>query len=193
MKKIFLVLLLLQICSCKFVSATPNIIYVNVSPDGSIIKNIKPIWNGYHFWASSGPFTVCSGVGGGQSFIIKGFGSDFFGPVHIEWENAKGEKVTKDFVITKKDFPGYKNNLSEIVLAFTQADVEYYTSDGSRIGDIRVRKIINQKQRNWVNVWFEDKQKSKCLYDPKEQKRLDDLDKKYPTISTITGRPVDEE
>lgn len=167
MRKFFAALaVILGLDSCQIVSVSPTVIYRNSSPDGSEIKNIEVIWSGYRLLKDSGPISLCS-TGGGQDFGIKGAKSNFFGSVHAEWESAKGKKISKNFFITKSDFPGYGKNLAYVALFFTQSDVEYYTSDNPNI-----REIERAKRGNWTNKWFEDEWKHKCVNDPKEVQRL---------------------
>lgn len=169
MKKIcLLVFAALVLSSCKIVSVSPTVIYRNSSPDGGEVRNVQVVWNGYYLLKESGPLTLC-GSGGGQDFGINGLQSNFFGPVHAEWENSKGEKISKDFVIKKEDFPGYWKNLAYVMLFFTQTDVEYYTSDNPRL-----KEIEREKRGNWTIKWFEKEYTHKCVNDPKEVKRVRD-------------------
>lgn len=166
MKRICVALLIvLVLSSCNTTYLSPDIQYRNSSSDGSKIQNIQVIWNGYHLLKESGPFNACK-YGGGQSFtLIKK--SDLFGPVHAEWENAKGKKISKDFIFRKEDLTSRPYHLSTIILFFTQSDVEYYTSDNPRI-----KEIEWEKSGNWVNKWFEEEGKYRCVNDAKEVKRL---------------------
>lgn len=169
---IFAATLILSSCANSYLS--PDIQYRNSSKDGSEIKNIKVIWNGYRLLKESGPFNACK-YGGGQSFAIKKR-SDLFGSVHAEWENAKGEKISKDFIFKKEDLTSNPYHLSTIILFFTQSDIEYYTSDNPNI-----KEIERRKSGDWTNKWFEKDWEHKCVNDPKETKRKRDLNKKYPT------------
>ncbi len=197
MKRIFLTLFfligLLAINSCVRDELSPSINFRNSSSDGGVVRNMEVIWNGYALLKESGPDTVCRG-GGGQSFNLKKR-SDFFGPVHAEWENAKGQKIAKDFIFKKEDFPSFAKGAKfdnfkypQVYLFFTQSDVEYYTSDNPNI-----RRIQREKQGNWVYKWFEKEKEDRCVNDPEELKRIRAISKKYPNISTTTGKPVDEE
>ena len=182
MKKICAMLIVaLVISSCSSTYLSPSVKYRNSSLDGNEIRNIKVIWNGYHLLKESGPYNVCN-WGGGQSFGLKKR-SDLFGSVHAEWQNAKGEKISKDFIFNKNDFPSFAKGekyrpfeYPYIILFFTQSDVEYYTSDNPNI-----KEIERRKSGDWTNKWFEKEWDHRCVNDPKETKRKRDLNKKYPT------------
>ena len=168
----FVAALILGSCANAYLS--PSVRIQNSSPDGSEIRNIQVVWNGYYLLKESGPYNVCA-WGGGQSFALRNK-SDLFGPVHAEWENAKGEKVFKDFLFEKSDFPSFAkgekyrpHEYPYIILFFTQTDVEYFTSDNPNI-----KEIEWQKSGNWINKWFEKEYVHKCVNDPKEVKRLRD-------------------
>ncbi len=166
MKKICVALaMILELSSCKTYYLSPDVQYRNSSPDGSKIQNIQVIWNGYHLLERSGPYDLCRS-GGGQSFTLRKK-SDLFGQVHAEWENAKGKKISKDFIFKKEDLTSNPYHLSYIILFFTQSDVEYYTSDNPNIKEIEWKK-----SSNWVNKWFEKEEKHRCVNDPKEVQRL---------------------
>lgn len=185
MKIFFLAFIaIVGLISCKTFYDSPMVSFNNFSSDGSIIKNIKVIWNGYHLLEGTYPMVVCGG-GGGQNFALRNK-SDLFGPVHVEWKNAKGEKITKDFIFKKSDLTSYPYYLSHIYLFFTQNDVEYYTSDNPNI-----KKIEREKSGNWVYKWYEKEGVTKCVNDPKEVVRLRAQKKKYPNISTETGKPIE--
>ncbi len=157
----------LALISCANAYLSPIVRIQNSSPDGSEIKNIKVVWNGYRLLKESGPYDVCN-WGGSQSFGLKKK-SDLYGPVHAEWQNAKGEKISKDFIFKKEDLTSDPYHLSTIILFFTQTDVEYFTSDNPNI-----KEIEWQKSGNWINKWFEKEYVHKCVNDPKEVKRLRD-------------------
>lgn len=158
----------LALSSCASAYLSPDVKYSNSSLDGSEIKNIQVIWNGYHLLDLPGPINLCGKGGGEQSFALQKK-SDLYGPVHAEWQNAKGEKISKDFIFKKEDLTSDPYHLSTIILFFTQTDVEYFTSDNPNI-----KEIEWQKSGNWINKWFEKEYVHKCVNDPKEVKRLRD-------------------
>jgi hypothetical protein len=187
MRKIYpQILLLLLVCltSCGGYVSSPAIDFENSSAKGEIVRNIKVLWNGYKLLGSSEVGRCATHE---QNFALRRQ-SDFFGPVHIEWENAKGKKLIKDIIFTKKDFPTFKRSqfgphvYHYVVLYFTQEDVEIYTSD-----NLSIKKIRKEKSGDWMII------AGKCVNDPKEAARVRALFKKYPIISTVTGKPIDED
>lgn len=191
MKKLYLTIYISFVAfatqSCTFVAVSPRVSFYNSSPDGKLIKNIKVNWNGYSISGIYGSINTCSGGSLSQDFVLKKK-SDIFGPVHAEWENAKGDKISKDFIFKKDDLKTNPYYLSSIYLFFTQTDVEYYTSDNPNI-----RKIEREKRGNWVYKWYEKEGKTKCVNDPKEVQRLREINKKYPVTSTVTGKPINDD
>lgn len=166
MRKFFAALtMILGLSACQNYYLSPSVIYRNASPNGSEIKNIQVVWNGYRLLENNWSYDLCRS-GGGQSFNLRKK-SDLFGPVHAEWENAKGKKISKDFIFRKKDLTSNPYHLSTIILFFTQTDVEYYTSDNPRIKEIEL-----EKSGNWVNKWFEEEGERRCVNDPIEAKRF---------------------
>ncbi len=156
----------LTINSCANSYLSPLISFKNSSPEGKEIKNIQVIWNGYKLLDDPNSVNVCGRGGFQQSFTLRKK-SDLFGPVHAEWENAKGKKISKDFIFKEEDLTSRPYHLSTIMLFFTQSEVEYYTSDNPRI-----REIEWEKSGNWINKWFEEEGKRRCVNDPKEVQRL---------------------
>jgi hypothetical protein len=161
----FLIIVVFIINSCGSIMS-PAIKYKNSSKDGALISNIKVNWNRYHLLGRPTSFGRCGG-GGEQNFNLE-WTSHLYGPVHIEWENAKGKKLTKDIIYRKQDFPTFTrrgpHKYQYIVLYFDQDDVEIYASDNPRIKEIR-----DEKSGDWIL------KRSKCVYDPEEIKRLKKL------------------
>lgn len=162
--------MILGLNSCESYYSSPSVRLQNSSPDGSEIRNIQVNWNGYHLLKTSGPKNTCFGRDE-QSFTLKKK-SDLFGPVHAEWENAKGEKISKDFIFKKDDLPSFTKGKNYghyeyplIILFFTQESVEFYTSDNPNL-----KQIEREKRGNWVNKWFEKEGKHRCVNDPKYKK-----------------------
>ncbi len=187
MRKICITLaIILGLSSCKSYYLSPSVRFQNSSRDGSEIRNIQVIWNGYNLLKVSGPKDSCFGMDE-QSFAVRRE-PDIFGPVHAEWENAKGDKISKDFIFKKDDLTSRPYHLSTIYLFFTQTDVEYYTSDNPNI-----KKIEREKSGNWISKWYEKEGKTKCVNDPKEVQRLREINKKYPVTSTVTGKPINDD
>ncbi len=176
MRKFFMRKFLFMVCfwvsSCANTYLSPDIRYSNSSPNGNEIRNVQVIWNGYNLLDLPGPISICGKGGGQQSFALRKK-SDLFGPVHAEWQNAKGEKISKDFIFKKEDLISNPYHLSTIVLFFTQTDVEYFTSDNPRF-----KEIEWEKSGNWINKWFEEEYTHKCVNDPKEVERIKNQFKK---------------
>lgn len=183
MKKLS-VLSLVILCLCVngcYRNYTLAVEFGNSSSNGELVRNMKVVWNGYNLVEEVGFLSVCGSPS--QVHYIK----NLFGPVSVEWKNAKGQKLSKDFIFRKEDFPNYKKDGSYVILYFNQSDVEYYTTDTPNI-----RKIQKEKNGNWVLNYIEGKGQ-KCVNDPKERKRINELRKKYPNYSTITGKPIYDE
>jgi len=166
-----MLLIALAISSCSPVMS-PAFVYMNASESGGDIKNVSVVWSGYRLLDIPGPINICGKGGIEQNLFLKKE-SDLFGPVHAEWENAKGDKISKDFIFKKEDMPTFKRSAfgqyvyHKIILFFTQTDVEYYTSDNPNIKEIEWKK-----SGNWINKWFEKEETHKCVNDPKEVKRI---------------------
>lgn len=133
--------------SCSPVMS-PAIEIKNSSHNGELIKNIKVNWNGYNLLSVHRPTTKCGGFE--QNFALQKQ-SHIYGPVHVEWENAQGKKLTKKFTFKKEDFPTFRRGpfipyaYHYIVLYFDQNDMQYYASDNPRI-----KKIRKEKSDGWI-------------------------------------------
>ena len=140
MKKVLITILFLCLTSCGPIMS-PAIKFKNSSKSNEVVRNMKVNWNGYHLLKVSGPVSTCGTSE--QNFNLNN-PSDFFGPVHIEWENAKGKKLTKDFIFKKEDLPNFKRYgpyiYHYVALYFTQNGLEYYTSSNPDIKKIRKEK-----------------------------------------------------
>ncbi len=177
-------------CQASYVKSSPTIKLRNSTADGSLIKNIRIIWNEYELLGSR--LQVGSDVGrcglSGESFNLK-HEPDFFGPVHVEWENAQGQKLTKDFVFKKEDLPSYKYRgqqdvYSYVTLYFGQSDVEYYTSDNPRIKEIEA-----EKAGDWIIDYIEGRGQV-CIKNPKEVKRLKEFKKRTTYCVNKKGEKI---
>lgn len=134
----FLCLLLVFFVFSCLPNTTPAIVYQNISYGGAVVKNIKLKWDKVNPLGAS-ELGFC-GTDAQHHWI--NHDSDFFGPIHVEWENAQGKKLTKDLIITKEQLPSFKkrnkpNVYSSVDLYFTQDDVYLYTSDTPNIEKIR--------------------------------------------------------
>ena len=132
-KMVFCLAILTALIGCGYDRA-PGIVYNNFSKGGGVVKNIKVKWNQSHLPESSS-LGFCGVNANSYSINYK----ESFGPIHVEWENAKGEKINKDLVLTKEKFPNIKARkafLSSVYLFFTQDDVYLYTSDTPNLEQI---------------------------------------------------------
>ena len=106
MKNILRILVFLALInlinSCSSRVSSPWISVTNQS--NNYIRNIKGSWNGYGFggWLERAPGNSAS-----ENFILEKK-SDIYGLVHIEWENAEGGKIVKEFTFTKEMFPDFR-------------------------------------------------------------------------------------
>jgi hypothetical protein len=147
--KIVLIVLDLALSSCVQ-PHSPAIYFDNVSNE--YIRNITGDWNGYYL---HGDTLLHSGQSSSKVFSVESK-SHIFGPVHLEWENAKGEKFRKDFVFKKEELPTYaktfgapKNYYNYIRFYFDQDGVEYYTSDNPDIEKIeKEMQRVSEKSRS---------------------------------------------
>lgn len=132
---------LLLIITCFNISACgpkdlPSIGYRNFSYGGGVIKNVETRFNKLR---PVGDLKLEFCGSSSQYFTINSY-DDFFGPVHIEWENAKGKKLTKGLFLTKEQLPSIKGSKpwkSSVYLYFTQDDVHLFTSDTPNLEQIR--------------------------------------------------------
>ena len=130
MKKFLKILSLLALsmstsCYTPYPTA-PDISYKNLS--NNFIREINIVWNGRNL---GGSYIEIPSGGGISSFQVRKK-SDFYGPVHLSWKNAKGKTITKDFIFTREhlaDF-GPKKDRATIDLYFTQDDVLMFISRG---------------------------------------------------------------
>lgn len=159
---LLLVVFCLSLGGCLPIMA-PAIDYENISHGGGVIKNVKVKW-GKVYPLGKSEMKFCGGLS--QAHWID-TASDFFGPIHIEWENAKGKKLTKDLVLTKEQLPSMRNRFNQrskknptVYLYFTQDDVHLYTSDTPNLEQIR-EDFIKQagltcreyRDREYIKKW----------------------------------------
>ena len=126
LNRIFFGLAVISLVSCAPIFS-PGVNFENYSD--KYIDKVQFNWNGYSPWASG---KIYPGRSFGQTFYIRKK-SDIFGPVHLEWENAVGRKLTKDFVLEKSqlDFDKKQGYIGKnIYFYFTQEDVDMYISQG---------------------------------------------------------------
>lgn len=143
-KNVLIILTLLFVSSCG-PKLSPSVYIGNMSNQNLI--SVKVDWNSKYSILSH---NIIPGGGGSYNFWVKG-SSDFFGPVHIEWENAAGKKFTQDFVFKKEELPSIdkKNLYNRVMLYFTQDSLEYYSSDNLDFNKIeKERAALSNKYFN---------------------------------------------
>ncbi len=117
--KTLLVLFVLQSASCSGYKSSPRIWIFNFSDN--YIKNAGGSWNGNRVLTLD---KITPGGAPSQNLILK-HQSDFFGPVCIEWENAAGQKIVKEFDFKKEQLPPTKNhNFDHVFIFLTQDDLK---------------------------------------------------------------------
>jgi hypothetical protein len=121
---------------------SPAVYFQNVSTNK--IYNIKGTWGRYYL---SGENRIAPGGVASQNFAIDNK-SDFFGPVHLEWENAAGKKFTKDFVFKRNELPTYLLMDWQI----ERLDREYHRNGaiGVNKGYVRVKFYFDQNGVNYI-------------------------------------------
>ena len=95
----------------------PSISYENLS--NNFIRELTIEWNERRI---PGAYEKDPGVGGSSSFQVRQK-SDFYGPVHISWKNAKGKVIAKDFVFKEEYLSGWNFDNARINLYITQDDL----------------------------------------------------------------------
>ncbi len=136
MSKIFIVLTCLVLVSCGSSIESPVLYFSDASPQP--VKNIECNWNGNIL----GLGALNPGDTRSHSFFISGGDSQFFGPVSINWINAKGDRVSKSFNFKKENMPSIKDKTTYnyVQLYFDQEDMEIITSDAADLSG-KVRRM----------------------------------------------------
>jgi hypothetical protein len=125
--KIIAILILLNVVSCGRYMSSPRIGFFNMSDD--YVYEINGRWNGYYV---NGYDKLSPGGTPSLSFNVK-YPSHFFGPVHLQFRNAKGELITKDFAFTKDRLPNTRyHNFDNVYIFFTQNGMEILTDKEGR-------------------------------------------------------------
>lgn len=174
MKKliIFLSLVLLSISACAMgfgrIYYSPGISFLNLSSQN--INNIECNWVGEELVT---PSRLKPGITASQGFPLRNI-KDFYGTVHLTWQNSSGKKFEKTFEFTENDFPlsafqdyeefnkminAKKTDYSDprsafyVQFEFTQDGVEMYTSStpGAKEKLMRAGKIKQQLKKAHYN------------------------------------------
>lgn len=126
MSKIYYFLFFILIgCSAASKKESPTIYFSNASSD--MIKNIEVRWALKNVLSLP---ALSPGDSRTQSFYIKKE-DDFFGEVSVSWYNARGEKMSKNFVLRKEHLPSINDKFAfnYAQFYFFQDDVEVISSD----------------------------------------------------------------
>lgn len=132
------IIFMTNIASCASYESSPAISFFNISDD--YVYKVRGNWSGYYVLGNS---QLIPGDSPSLNLVISN-ASDFFGPVHLEWTNAKGELIKKDFTFTKDQLPNTKHhNFDHVYIFLTQDAMELFTR-GQREKDspeIQERKV----------------------------------------------------
>ncbi len=121
LSKILFIAIFLNIISCATYESSPSIWFFNMSDD--YIYEVGGKWNGQRIL---GQHHMNPGDIPSENLIVK-HPSDFFGPVHIEFTNAKGKLITNDFTFTKDKLPDTRHhNFDHVYIFLTQEGMEIY-------------------------------------------------------------------
>ncbi len=168
-KKLFpitlLIIFMINVASCKSYESSPSIWYFNMSDD--YINNIEVNWNGYYFPK------IDNYPGQSASFNFDfSHSSEFFGPVHLQWQNAKGELIKKDFIFTKDQLPNTKHHDFDNVYIFLRQDGMELFTQGQK--EQRSQEIIERRKKV---VKFGQEFKKLCPNGPESCPNLEKLHK----------------
>lgn len=172
-KLITLSLVVVNTNACSVYKISPSISFRNYSED--YIYHLKGHWNGYRLvQLDDNQYPLPPGSSGMESFTLRKK-SDLFGPVHIEWQNAKKEKIVKEFIFTKEQMPNfsYEKN-GHISFYLTQNDlIMFVRQHGSERGEeeLKVLKKIGQFERNHLKKKCEDGYESPYCLEFKKVKK----------------------
>ena len=198
--KTLLILVVAQIASCSGPVSSPRIWIFNSSDN--YIRNIGGNWNAERLM---GDMDLTPGGHYSQNFYLKRTittellgktKSQLFGPINLEWENAEGKKIVKNFTITKEQLPYYYNyqgsasyhkfgrtTFDNVYFFLTQDDAEMFVEpDG-----VELKEVKNMwKQANKFSDDFNklNKEQQKQINETKKllekaQKQKDEMLIKY--------------
>jgi hypothetical protein len=155
------ILVLLSLSSCMQ-ELSPSVNFRNVSTQK--IYNIRGIWGRYYL---SGENRLAPGGGASQNFAIDNK-SDFFGPVHLEWENAVGKKFTKDFVFKREELPTYL--LWDFQIEGLDREYHRNGANGVNKGYVRVEFYFDQDGVKYITSDNPDFERVHKQYHEQEEK-----------------------
>ncbi len=152
--KILSIIFMMNIVSCKTYESSPAIWLFNMSDD--YITYVRGNWNGMRMAGhEAGDYSpLIPGAGGSENLIVSD-PSQIFGPVHLQWYNAKGVLIQKDFTFTKDQLPNTKHhNFDHIYIFLTQDDMELFSRGQGKPSPRqkemdKMRKKVKQLQREY--------------------------------------------
>lgn len=127
LRVLFYMFLINSITFCSSITRSPHISFENAS-DNYIYKPTGT-WNGYRL--AGGQLEMFPALSGSEIFTFQHH-SDLFGAIHIEWQNARKEKIVKEFMFKKDLLPGfsqkYQNDWIFFYLGQTESDFKMFVS-----------------------------------------------------------------
>ncbi len=123
--KVCSLLIFITLTSCSYPIYSPSINVENASKDK--IKVTKFSWNGYRL-NEGYYYGYIPGQSAGQSFILQKR-SHLYGPIRIEWLNAKKEKIVKEIEFTRDHLPDFdQKKLPFVNFYLTQDDLKMFVA-----------------------------------------------------------------
>lgn len=121
---LFLVIVMLGVnTGCSKSIFSPHVVFTNASKD--VLYNITGNWNGYLF---SGHLKRYPGDSAGDTFLLRKK-ADLYGPIRLEWLNAKKEKIVKEIEFTREHLPNFNPRKRPFVNFYlTQDDLKMFVS-----------------------------------------------------------------
>ena len=139
LKKFLFIALFVNVVACGRYMSSPGIWFFNMSDD--YIYTVRGNWSGYYVLGNT---ELPPGDSPSQNLILKNQ-SDIFGPVHLQFKNAKGELIQKDFTFTKDQLPDTKyHNFDHIYIFLTQDGFEIFTRGR---GEEKSEEILEKRRK----------------------------------------------
>lgn len=131
----------MTLTSCSYPIYSPSVNVENASND--IIKVTKFSWNGYRL-NEGYYYGYIPGQSSGQSFILQKK-SHLYGPIRLEWLNAKKEKIVKEIEFTREHLPNFnRKTLASVYFYLTQDDLKMFIRNGTLDRSEEEDKIAKQ-------------------------------------------------
>jgi hypothetical protein len=121
--KILVIIMLFSNTGCSRHIFSPHVVFTNASKD--VLYNITGNWNGYLL---SGHLKRYPGDSAGDTFLLQKK-SDLYGPIRLEWLNAKKEKIVKEIEFTREYIPNLDpRKLPFVNFYLTQDDLKMFVA-----------------------------------------------------------------